>query len=166
VSDFPLGAAAFMLLGLAFAGYGAAKFADLRSRIRSARGWHSVTGRVYSSRVLAEESVDVGREPGQLTERAIVYRPEIRFEYVVGGREYASKQLRLGEEPQLSWPSVAEALVKRYPVGQEVTVYYDPSNPDQAVLERASGPAGGLYIGFGLLGLAIAIGALLWTLRS
>ncbi len=62
------------------------------------------------------------------------YGAAITFTYTVNNNLYSSDTWRFG-----AWSSSdddhAREVVGRYPVGQEVTVYYDPDDPESAVLE-------------------------------
>ncbi|MBP7593115.1 MAG: DUF3592 domain-containing protein, partial [Chloroflexi bacterium] len=51
----------------------------------------------------------------------------------------------------------AQAILDRYPNGQRIAVFYDPTQPDKAVLEP--GVSGGSYIvlGIGLLFVFISL---------
>jgi len=55
----------------------------------------------------------------------------------VYGKEYTSSQIKAGDIHMSVYGSrKAYDTVDRYPVGAEVTVYYDPENPEQSALER------------------------------
>jgi hypothetical protein len=56
----------------------------------------------------------------------------------------------------------AREILARYPQGQQVTVYYDPSDPRTCVLEPGATP--GTYQGYLLGGLGLLCGPiLLWV---
>jgi hypothetical protein len=56
------------------------------------------------------------------------------YEYFVNQQRFMASNYRNGGNVT-PFDSVAEAAAKRYPVGRVVTVYYDPSDPAQALLE-------------------------------
>ena len=60
--------------------------------------------------------------------------PLVTYEYAVGGRTYRGNRLSFAE--RISGVDVGEML-KRYPDGKVVQVYYNPANPAQAVIERS-----------------------------
>jgi len=65
-----------------------------------------------------------------------MYKAEIVYEYVVNGRQYQSDNWRLGTKRfRLSYPTVAQRAVARYPEGKSVTVFYNPGDPCDALLE-------------------------------
>ena len=166
MSDYPFAAAGVMLAGLGVAGYGVVKYLALRDRVRETANWLSVPGRVYESRVLQEESYSPGTDIGDPGQRTTIYRPEVRFEYRVADREYAAKQLQVGDPVQLSWPDAAEKIVSSYPVGREVTVYYDPADPNHAVLERKVASGSVVLLGIAGIGLLVAVIAVVNAFRA
>ena len=52
---------------------------------------------------------------------------------------------------------VQQSIVDRYPVGRQVTVYYDPHDPGQAVLEKR---VNGLYTTIMVSAVFILIGVI------
>ena len=63
-------------------------------------------------------------------------RPEtlLWYEYWVGKQRYLASQYRNGGNGT-PFLEVAESAAKRYPVGRSVSVYYDPGDPQIALLE-------------------------------
>jgi hypothetical protein len=63
-------------------------------------------------------------------------RPEtlLWYEYYVANRRYVASMYRNGGNVT-PFATVAKAAAKRYPVGRVVAVYYDPRNPQNALLE-------------------------------
>jgi hypothetical protein len=74
---------------------------------------------------------------------------EVAYEFKAGGKTHRGTRVSIGED--LGNVDVAETLV-RYPAGAEVTVYVNPEDPAESVLERDP-PKGA----FGCLGLGIAL---------
>ena len=91
----------------------------------AARNWASTTGKILTSRVEV-----TGGESATVS-------PHIIFQYSVYGKEYSGSQIKAGDMHWASYTSrAAYDTVDKYPVGMEVTVYYDPENPEQSALER------------------------------
>jgi hypothetical protein len=65
--------------------------------------------------------------------------PRIRYSYPVDGREHESSQINFWGVVGGS-QSAAERTTRRYPQGAQVTVYYNPQDPHEAVLDRAFSP--------------------------
>lgn len=88
----------------------------------------------------------------------VSYRAEISYRYRVNGEELVASRARFGDRMNTSWSKPAVRLVTKYPVGKEVTVLYNPENPNEAVLE----PGLTLYIAAGLAigSIFVVIGAL------
>ncbi len=102
------------------------------------RGWAKVDGRVVSSSV----NSFTGRN-------GTTWRPMVIYSYSVGAVRFMSS--RISFRPTVS--DTRDGAVRqaaRYPAGRAVTVFHDPQNPEQAVLEPARNPwlpiiAGGLF---------------------
>jgi hypothetical protein len=144
-------AAVAFLLGAALTTYGVI----LAKRAARSRGWPSVRGRVVRS--LVREETELVRHPD---EPPTMYHPQVRYEYVVDGREYAATRIALMDRAA-SWRSYADRVIARYPYGREITVYYDPDDPRQAVLERDEAKFWAMCFVAG--GVALVVGALAWV---
>ena len=64
--------------------------------------------------------------------------PMVVYEYEVDGTKYISNRVRVQDAsgPTMGGPLYANPLLKRYPKGAAVTVYYNPENPRESALER------------------------------
>ena len=99
----------------------------MRETSRS-RGWVNASAKVVASNV-NEFAGKNGR----------TYRPMIVFSYSVGSVRYMSS--RLAFHPLVSSNrNDAARIVAKYPVASTVSVRYDPTDPEQAVLEPGSNP--------------------------
>lgn len=116
-----------------------------------ARSWIAVPGRVVSSksieRVVKRPGVDAGSEKRNFA--------EVSYAFDVDGKKRTGTRVSIGED--LGNGDVAETLV-RYAPGTHVTVYYNPDDPNQTVLERD--PPRGAFQFMALLILALAAGAI------
>ncbi|MFN3386480.1 MAG: DUF3592 domain-containing protein [Candidatus Thermochlorobacter sp.] len=102
---------------------------------RQAQTWAETTGNITHSNFVDDS------EGGRLT---------IEYEYSVAGRRFQSAQLA----PTFMLYNARE-MANKYPVGAAVTVYYNPDNPEEAVLERQSAVAWGpLLMGAVCIGIA------------
>jgi hypothetical protein len=99
---------------------------------RASASWPSVQGQVTSSEV--ERSTSEGDTS---------YLPQVDYAYTVNDVSYRGDRITFGQNSYGSRRG-AEEVVARYPVGQTVAVYYDPVEPDSAVLEP--GVSSGSYI--------------------
>ena len=138
--------AGVVLIGVAVAVAGVV----LLRRAEKARRGPSVRGRVVVSRIVERESNDAEKVSRTL------YDPEVQYQYVVNGRPLAGTR-RGYYDAAVNWEGFAEGVVAKLPVGTEVDVFYDPNDPQQALLD----PAGGRMLSWGAVlgGLVVALAA-------
>ena len=67
------------------------------------------------------------------------YQADIEYRYSVDGRSYVGNRVsyRWNDKPssRTSDKGYYERVLEKYPVGKNVTVHYNPNDPDEAVLE-------------------------------
>lgn len=100
---------------------------------RATRNWPSAPGIVVTSEleVRTIKVFDRNRETGfRFEERNFA---NIVYQYEVAGQTHSSSRVAIGADRGNS--GVAETIA-RYPAGRRVSVYYNPDNPADAVLER------------------------------
>jgi hypothetical protein len=109
---------------------------------RRVSSWRQVSGRIVSSEAVARtirrerhRATGSRHHTDFVTDETIETRnvAEVAYEFVVAGRTYQGSRIDLA--PDSGNPEVAETL-KRYPRGAIVTVFYDPADPAQCILER------------------------------
>lgn len=64
----------------------------------------------------------------------IMYTANIRFQYEVNGRAYRTDLIWFGQTAGSGDSSEAELRHFRYPLGEKVTVSYDPADPATAAV--------------------------------
>jgi hypothetical protein len=97
---------------------------------RDSATWKKTQGEVLSAQVQESTNTDTdGRT-------STTYRPFITYRYFVGDQEYLGDRLRFGGSIYTSDRSGAENTVRQYTPGTVIDVYYDPDNPEDAVVER------------------------------
>jgi hypothetical protein len=125
-------------------------------QVRAAREWPSTPGKVVisDSEVRDVRVLDDSREDNYRIERRNF--ADIVYQYSVAGKQLRNNRVGIGEDRGNF--EVAETIAK-YPVGMDVTVYYNPLRPNEAVLERdlPKGLWGCLGIGTAVV-LAIVFG--------
>jgi|GEM_PF-361349 len=128
-----------------------AMVANVAIRMRRARDWLQAEGRITRSKLMVRRP-PAGNEIG-----TAVNVPDVAYMFSVGGQGYQGKRVSLGDISG----TFAEEAVRRYPVGSTVTVYYDPKDPTDCVLERGlvRGPAEAAGAGPHGPGLPLAAGA-------
>jgi hypothetical protein len=120
-----------------------------------AREWPSVQGRV----LLSEVKVGCGRGGNQ-------YYPDVLYSYQFKGRRYEGRAVALDTD-NCGWASNAEDVVARYPVGETVTVYVDPSRPSHSALAVGELQSTTTSLVFLLsIGLVASVARIGWLLKS
>ncbi len=99
----------------------------ISSKKKQTAVWPATRGRVIGSAVERVRDAD-----GEWS-----MEPRITYEYTVNGQVFRGTRVKFGFTPK------AQPTVARYPVGQEVEVFYDPAKPGEAVLERGKVTAAG-----------------------
>lgn len=89
------------------------------------------------------------------------FRFNIKYQYQVAGQTYESTRVGFGFKGSDKKESV-DLIINRYPAGQEVTVYFDKSNPSFSVLEPERNSKFGfiLLLALYLMGVGLVIYAL------
>lgn len=99
------------------------------ARVRASEGWPTSQGTILKSWIRESTTTD---DDGSTSSH---YYPEVRYVYQVMGVEYQGDKLTFGPKSGGA-QSKAARIVSNYPKGVNVTVYYDPAKPSNAVLER------------------------------
>lgn len=133
------------LIGLAILARGVRVRADARKSL----AWPQAGGTIVSSVVESSTTYDDGSTRTS-------YAPAVTYRYIVGGVERHGDLIAFGMKELYASPSYAERFVQRYPVGEKVTVYYDPSG-SEAVLEPGNMSGSNTLFGMGATFIVIAI---------
>ena len=135
-----------LFLGMCAAGMLALYFGGANFRAAQASvSWPSVPGKIISSEAHAGEGCIV-------------------FSYNVAGEKRTSTTVLFGEENTQTGgrsPSCHDDVVRRYPLGKDVQVRYDPRNPAYAILEPGVNPGIVIVPAIGLV-FTLLGGWLLW----
>ncbi len=127
------------------------------AQVRASGNWPAVQGTVLSVNVIHGTNYN-----SETRQEYHTYRPEITYRYPAKGTEHTGTRLAFGNI--LYYQSAeAEIFKAAYPVGGPVTVYHDPANPSEAVIDRdpkhATNLIGGdivfLLFGLGLVAMGI-----------
>ena len=147
-----------ILAGLAF-------FFFLTGELRSiweCRNWPTVPGIIRSSKVAETDRMETNTLPNRkgMVSR-FVYLPTIAYNYTVEGKKYRSNKVFLWIDAEdFHKPDNAREIVDRYQVGKEVTVYYNPDNIEEAVLETKIRFVHLVFPGIGILFILLGLWAL------
>lgn len=142
----------FLPLALATIGIGFVLYCRrMAGKAERSELWPPTSGWVTRSEVVTDTSL-VG------TAARRVYKSAIEYTYTVGSQEHRSDTICIGGTFDTSLRGRAEKRCSRYPVGASVNVFYDPSNPDTACLEKsAEGTLLFTWVGVGLIALAVLV---------
>jgi hypothetical protein len=108
--------------------------------------WQQVTGRITKSEIGTQYHQFAGAES------TVRNMPDVEYEFSVAGVSYRGARIAITDT---SGEDIEPAL-DRYPVGKAVTVYYDPADPNNCVLEREIPK--GLVSGCMLILVVLALG--------
>jgi hypothetical protein len=129
----------------------------VRRQAGSSQGWPGTEGQI--TRASIRHSLRSDSE-GNSTDS---YSPDVEYSYQVNGLHYAGEKIAFGATPSFSSDQKAQSTLSRYPVGGRVTVFYDPANPAESVLEKRSiGTNASLILGiiFLIVGLCLTCPAI------
>lgn len=119
--------------------------------VRKSKRWPSALGEIIQSKLVRESNED-GND----------YYPKIVYRYFARGGSYEGDTVQIGAGGDTGARSQAKKTVKRYPVGSQVLVYFDPEKPDRACLERRGDGGWVLYV-LGIVYPVIILGVFLQT---
>ena len=124
-----------------------------RKKAQASQGWPSTAGLINESRVAHSTHTDTDGDSSDS------YTPYIEYTYQVGGQTYTGRDLTFGFTQGYGNEAKAQSVLAKYPPGAQVSVYYDPTDPRQAVLERQAGGYGvGLVLGIVFLVIGACLG--------
>lgn len=141
----------FMVIGsfLSFIGYQQLKNAH------DSLKWSITNGIILSSEIEKHED----------SEHSTNYEAYVRYEYNVGGKHYLSNQVSFGQYGSND-PEHARSIVRQYEKGEKISVHFNPSNPNESILEP--GVSFGTFIplglGFGFLGIGTFVAVTSWLI--
>ena len=93
---------------------------------RESQKWASTSGTITESEVVTTGSGD-----------SQMYRPHVIYSFEVGGEEFTSAKVSTDGTWDSKWARSAQKRVNRYPMGEEVEVFYNPDLPSQSLLETS-----------------------------
>ncbi|HEY4891267.1 MAG TPA: DUF3592 domain-containing protein, partial [Reyranella sp.] len=106
------------------------------TQVRHAAAWPSTRGRIVRSTLRAQHN----RQQAAVMKVSNV--ADVEYEYTLGDRVFRGTRIGIGD----SAGGRLEQTLNHYSVGATVPVYYDPKNPENALLERDPPvPVGWLY---------------------
>lgn len=104
-----------------------------RKKAEASQSWPTTQGQVTFTNVVEKTRTDSDGDT------STSYEPVIKYSYVAAGQEYTSDKVSFGFRQGYNSYGKAYRALGSYSAGVPVTVYYDPANPTDAVLERKVG---------------------------
>jgi len=123
-----------------------------KQKAKLSLSWPSTVGKVIESRVVESHSTSDG-------DTTTTYKPYVKYEYQVVGETFTSDKLSIGPAVSTSNYRKSQEKVNRMPVGSTLTVFYNPDDPTDAVLEQRSNTTVMLILGivFTVIGLCVIL---------
>jgi hypothetical protein len=112
--------------------------------IRAVLAWPTAEGVIQSAEVFPVEGSQGAR-----------WRPHVSYAYAVGGRVVSSTRMSLGKARVEADQSDAERYVAQYRPGTTVTVFFNPRELTESVLDVSTPPSVYLNLAFGV---SLAVG--------
>jgi Protein of unknown function (DUF3592) len=131
----PLFAFALPVLALLGAVFGVAAFIRGRRLAGASARWPTAAGIITTSGVIEEAIEDKSNDDKSFIRKIHRYQVDLRYAYQVGKRDFVGTAAGWGWTAIYGLRDVAEKAASQYQPGQPVTVYYDPEQPGNAVLE-------------------------------
>ena len=100
-----------------------------KKKNEAAASWPETPGKITVSYVYKEHNKD---DDGV---KSVRYEPYIHFDYTVDGKTYQGSRVAY-RNLNFAIEMTAKKICDAYPVGRDVTVYYDPAHPNDSILER------------------------------
>ena len=119
-------------------------------------GWPEVPGVVEATTA----------KPWQDSKGVTKYFGRVTYRYSVGGRDYTSDLTDLGPGLKRADQWAALADVSAYRPGEKVSVYYDPADPGDAVIEKGIPEIHKILLAVLTLGSVVSIIASVFVIRS
>jgi Protein of unknown function (DUF3592) len=124
-------------------------------RSRRSASWPRTVGTIVSTEVKRKVSQSLSND---MPVDSVSYEPYVRYAYSVRDRQYEHDKLTTAVTPMIRQSAEAAAILQRYPVGHQITVFYNPADPGDAVLV-AGGSSGNWY--FRVFGCALFVAAVI-----
>ena len=142
--------AVLLVFGLVLGGVGVYRY-----RIgKESSQWPSVQGQITYAHAQSRK-----------TNKGNQYLPNITYTYSINGKKYTGKRITASDEYQKTLMG-AQDILKTYPVGGQVSVYYDPANPGESLLDRGRPKNVFVLIGGAVLCFFLAIAIVVSAMKK
>lgn len=118
------------------------------------KNWPNVEGTIISSEFISSRN----------SENKPMYGAEILYEYYINDVKYIGNGVTSGGQSSSSNPGSAQRLANKYNEGEKANVYYNPEDPELALLEPGFHATDALPFSIGILFALIGLGGVLYSL--
>jgi hypothetical protein len=126
------------ILALLGAVFGVVAFVRGRRLASASARWPTAAGVITTSDVIEEAIEEKDNDDKSRIRKIYRYQVDLRYAYQVGKRDFVGTAANWGATAIYGLRELAEKAASQYRPGQPVTVYYDPEQPGNAVLEPDS----------------------------
>jgi hypothetical protein len=153
----PLFAFALPLVAILAAVFSVVAFVRGRRLARASAKWPAVPGTITTSTVIEELIEDRSDNNDKIIRKIHRFQVDLRYAYRVNQRDFVGTNVNWGWTPVYGLRELAEKAASQYTQGRPVTVYYDPEQPGNAVLEPDNRQGSMAPLVFG--GISAAVGS-------
>jgi Protein of unknown function (DUF3592) len=126
------------ILTLLGAVFGVVAFVRGRQLASASARWPTAAGVITTSDVIEEAIEEKDNDDKSRIRKIYRYQVDLRYAYQVGKRDFVGTAANWGATAIYGLRELGEKAASQYRQGQPVTVYYDPEQPGNAVLEPDS----------------------------
>ena len=119
-------------------------------KAKASTQWPKASGEITNSKLISKRTRSKKRTK-------TTYRAAIAFKYFIKNRVHIGDEVYIGHSNTSSSRFSAERILSRYPIGKDVSVYYDPKNPNYGILEPGTQMLHYLMLGGSLLFILIGL---------
>jgi hypothetical protein len=123
------------ILALLGAVFSVVAFVRGRRLASASMRWPTVAGIITTSGVIEEAIEDKSNDDKSFIRKIYRYQVDLRYAYQVGKRDFVGTTANWAGTAIYGLRELPEKAAGHYRPGQPVTVYYDPEQPGNAVLE-------------------------------
>jgi len=127
------------------------------------QNWNETEGVILTSEITSHQETNPDSEGHYETET--YYDVNIVYQYTVIGVNYSYHRISFSDFASTPNHNEAQQLVNKYPAGENVTVFYNPNNPSEAVLEPGITNTNNIFLIIGIILIIAGIVFLYFALR-
>ena len=131
----------YLIVLAVFALYYVSKAVTALRGAKASLRWRSVDGQITWAMMDTRERPWWRRRRRQIGddgEPNTQYRPDIRYSYRIGNKDYEGRRLYFGAHDWANRRADADIYIARYRPGEKVRVFVDPARPTETVLQRGT----------------------------